>query len=143
MRKTMKFTLLAAAMLASGPMMMTSAMAQTTDTPAAPVAVIGLPAGYVYVESAKVTGDELRGMHVYDVAGDKIAKVEDVVIGGEDKVSGVLVDVGGFLGLGAHKVELKPDQLQVYKDAEGKDMRAYTPLTKDELKALPEYKGAK
>lgn len=143
MRKTMKFTLLAAAMMASGPMMMTSTMAQTTDTPAAPVAVIGLPAGYVYVESAKVTGDELRGMHVYDVAGDKIAKVEDVVIGGEDKVSGVLVDVGGFLGLGAHKVELKPDQLQVYKDAEGKDMRAYTPLTKDELKALPEYKGAK
>lgn len=143
MRKTMKFTLLAAAMLASGPMMMTSAMAQTTEAPAAPVAVVGLPSGYVFVESTKVTGDELKGIHLYDLAGDKIAKVEDIVIGANDKVTGVLVDVGGFLGIHAHKVELKPDQLQVYKDAKGKDMRAYTPLTKAELKALPEYKGAK
>ena len=143
MRKTMKITLFAAAMLASGPAMLTSAFAQTADAPAAPAAVVGLPDGYVYVESTKITGDELKGIHLYDLAGDKIAKVEDIVIGPDAKVAGVLVDVGGFLGLGAHKVELKPDQLQVYKDAEGKDMRAYTPLTKDELKALPEYKGAK
>lgn len=143
MRKTLKFTLIAAALMASGPGMMTAAMAQTTDAPAAPVAVVGLPDGYVYVESAKVTGDELKGIHLYDLAGDKIGKVEDIVIGADNKVTGVLVDVGGFLGLGAHKVDLTPDQLQVYKDAEGKDMRAYTPLTKDALKALPEYKGAK
>ncbi|WP_323716920.1 PRC-barrel domain-containing protein [Paracoccus aminovorans] len=142
MRKHVKFALLSAAMLATAPAMLTPALAQTTESPAAPVAVVGLPEGFVYVESSAVTGDEMKGIHLYDLAGDKIAKVEDIVIGPDDKVAGVLVDVGGFLGLGAHKVELKPDQLQVYKNADKKEFRAYTPLTKDELKALPEYKGA-
>lgn len=168
MRNTVKFTVLAATILASGPAMVTSALAQTTapatapatteapatmdtpattapatmDAPAAPAAVEGLPEGYVHVESAQVTGDQMKGLDVYDLAGDKIADVEDIVIGADSKVTGVLVDVGGFLGLGAHKVELKPEELQVYKDAEGTDMRAYTALSKDALKALPEYTGA-
>lgn len=143
MRKTLKFALLSAALLGTAPALLGTAMAQTTDAPAAPVAVVGLPEGFVYIESSAVTGDEMKGIHLYDLAGDKIAKIEDIVIGPDDKVAGVLVDVGGFLGLGAHKVELKPDQLQVYKNADKKEFRAYTGLTKDELKALPEYKGAK
>lgn len=153
MRTTLKFGLLTATLMATAPVMTGFAMAQTAETPAAattetmavttaPIAIVGLPDGYVFVESAMVTGDELKGVDLYDTAGDKIAKVEDIVIGPDDKLTGVLVDVGGFLGLGAHKVELKPDQLQVYQN-DKKDMRAYTALTKDELKALPKYEGAK
>lgn len=142
MRNPLKFALLSAAMLATAPAVLTPAMAQTADPAAAPVAIVGLPEGYVHVESAAVTGDALKGIHLYDLAGDKIAKLEDIVIGPDDKVAGVLVDVGGFLGLGAHKVELKPDQLQVYKSADQNAFRAYTGLTEDALKALPEYEGA-
>ena len=50
----------------------------------------------------------------------------------------VIVDVGGFLGIGAKPVALPVSQLNFMRD-EGGDIHATTTLTKDEVKALPEH----
>ena len=50
----------------------------------------------------------------------------------------VIVDVGGFLGIGAKTVALPVSQLDFMRDENG-DVHATTSLTKDEAKALPEH----
>ena len=51
----------------------------------------------------------------------------------------VIVDVGGFLGLGAKSVALDVARLNFMRDENGK-VHATTMMTKDELKDLPEHK---
>lgn len=52
--------------------------------------------------------------------------------------SGVVIDVGGFLGIGAKPVVLNTGQVRMMRDEAGK-VHGVTPRTKDELKALPEH----
>ncbi|MFB9222676.1 PRC-barrel domain-containing protein [Paracoccus cavernae] len=113
-------------------------------TDAAPVAdapveiVIPVPEGYTLTEVGTMTADQLKGVDIYDPSDAKIAEIADVVIGSDNAVTGIVTDVGGFLGLGEHRVSLSPDQVTVYKNADN-DLRAYVSMTKDELKALPAY----
>ncbi|MDQ2065484.1 PRC-barrel domain-containing protein [Xinfangfangia sp. CPCC 101601] len=119
----------------------------TTEAPAttAPAATAGDPAvtivapeGYSMADFATVTADQLKGVNLYDAEGNDVAEIADVVIGADNKVTGIITDVGGFLGMGEHRVSLNPDQVHIYKNTDG-DMRAYVPMTKDALKALPAY----
>ncbi|WP_108484213.1 photosystem reaction center subunit H [Oceaniglobus ichthyenteri] len=49
-----------------------------------------------------------------------------------------IIDVGGFLGLGAKPVALNVSSLNFMRDENGK-VHATTAMTKDELKSLPEH----
>ncbi|MFP7571775.1 PRC-barrel domain containing protein [Marivita sp. S2033] len=51
----------------------------------------------------------------------------------------VVVDVGGFLGIGAKPVALNVSSLNFMRDENG-SVHATTAMTKDELKSLPEHK---
>ncbi|TWI28234.1 PRC-barrel domain protein [Paracoccus sulfuroxidans] len=91
-------------------------------------------------ELTSVTADQLKGVDIYDQTDAKIAEIADLVIGSDDKVTGIVTDVGGFLGMGEHRISLGPDQVAIYKNADN-DIRAYVSMTKDELKALPKYEA--
>src|SRR6185295_18687039 len=71
------------------------------------------------------------GKAVTNAAGDKIGTV--------DKIDGnnVIVSVGGFLGIGSHDVSLPFSQLTL--TGTGDDAKLQTALSRDELKAMPEY----
>ncbi|WP_312530440.1 PRC-barrel domain-containing protein [Paracoccus sp. (in: a-proteobacteria)] len=117
----------------------------STDTAMTPMGtpadvVISVPEGYVLTEVATMTGDQLKGVDIYDSSDKKIAEIADVVIGPDNSVTGIVTDVGGFLGMGEHRVSLAPDKVSVYKNADN-EMRAYVSMTKDELKALPTYEA--
>ena len=56
-----------------------------------------------------------------------------------DKVKVVIVSVGGFLGVGAKDVAVKWEDIKFGKD--GKSLALTTDLTKDALKAMPDYKS--
>jgi sporulation protein YlmC with PRC-barrel domain len=84
---------------------------------------------------------DLLGKTIVGPDGKEIAKVGDLVVGPDDAIKRVVVDVGGFLGIGAKPVAIDVDQLQKPADGRG-DLR--TSLTKDQLAALPRYdKGSK
>jgi hypothetical protein len=72
------------------------------------------------------------GKDVVNAAGDKIGSVT--------KIDGnqVIVSVGGFLGIGSHDVALAWNQLSL--SGSGNQQKLETALSKDELKAMPEYK---
>ena len=50
----------------------------------------------------------------------------------------MIVDVGGFLGIGAKPVAVAMDNLQFMRDSGG-SMYLTTDFTQDELEAAPEY----
>ena len=87
------------------------------------------------------TADRLLGADVYDAEGENIGNVDDLVVGGDDAIQGVLVDVGGFLGIGAHTVMLSIDDAQIgWSDADD-EVRVQVPMTREQLEEMPEYDG--
>lgn len=97
--------------------------------------------GYSDVAVAEVTVDQLTGLTVYDTDGATVGAVSEPVTGDDGSVSDVIVDVGGFLGLGAKPVAIPLESLQVLANADGSDMRAYVGMTKDQLTEMPEYEA--
>jgi sporulation protein YlmC with PRC-barrel domain len=74
---------------------------------------------------------------VYDSNDEKIGEVEDLIITPQKAVSYLIVDVGGFLGMGGHQVAIPAGQLK----QEGHKM-VLPGATKEALKALPKFEYA-
>ncbi|SED59962.1 PRC-barrel domain-containing protein [Rhodobacter sp. 24-YEA-8] len=85
------------------------------------------------------TSEELTGAAVQDMAGENIGSVSDLVLNG-DTLSGAVIDVGGFLGIGARSVLVPVDTLTVIRDADNAVVRIETSLTREQLEALPEHR---
>lgn len=95
--------------------------------------------GYSTLMNADVTAEELTGTKVYGPDEDEVGEIGDLVIADDGTVSDVIVDVGGFLGLGEKAVSIAFDSVQLLKETDGDDMRAYVGMTEDQLKELPKY----
>lgn len=73
---------------------------------------------------------------VYGAADEKIGTVSHVH--GMGPTTQVIVDVGGFLGIGAKPVSLTTSQLTFMRDGDG-EVHATTAWTKEQVKELPEH----
>ena len=76
----------------------------------------------------------LMGKTVYNDAGQKVGKVEDLIVAPDRNVSYVIVGAGGFIGLGRHDVAVPVGQIT---DKAGKLVLAGA--TKDSVKAMPGF----
>jgi sporulation protein YlmC with PRC-barrel domain len=81
--------------------------------------------------SAKKT---LMGKTVYNEAGVKVGKVEDLIISPNKNVSYVIVGAGGFIGMGRHDVAVPVSRIQ---DQSGRLVMAGA--TKEIIKAMPTF----
>lgn len=82
---------------------------------------------------------KLIGSNVYNEDGDKIGKVDDIVISGDNSVSFAVISVGGFLGIGARNVAVPANLFQ----GNEKGQIVLPKASKDELLALPAFQYAK
>jgi sporulation protein YlmC with PRC-barrel domain len=75
---------------------------------------------------------------VYNEKGDKIGKIDDLIIKPDGTINVAIVDVGGFLGMKVHRVAVPVGQFTSVKP------KIVLPgATKESLKAAPEFKYAK
>jgi sporulation protein YlmC with PRC-barrel domain len=130
----------------SGGMMSTGTDTTTADNATAPMVTPGTrPAmqreGYTDVDYGTITADELKSATVYDVNDDAIGEISELVLDQSGKIDQAVVDVGGFLGIGAHQVALPFDNLQIMQNSDGSDFRVYVDESKDSLEQRPEYEG--
>jgi sporulation protein YlmC with PRC-barrel domain len=75
------------------------------------------------------------GKDIVGANDEKIGEVDDVIVDGSGNPKAVLVDVGGFLGIGGKSVAIPIDEIQPQEDR-----IMVSGLTKDSAKAMPEYK---
>jgi sporulation protein YlmC with PRC-barrel domain len=68
---------------------------------------------------------KLVGVNVYNNDNEKIGDISEILLDTSGKVSGVIIGVGGFLGLGQHDVLVQMDQLKFVNEPRS----ATTPTT--------------
>ncbi|WAJ30001.1 PRC-barrel domain-containing protein [Antarcticirhabdus aurantiaca] len=88
--------------------------------------------------SAQLTADELMGTTVYGPNDQSLGKVGDVAMTADGRVDAVIVDVGGFLGIGAKPVAVGLDNVQLMRD-QGDSLYIYTQFSQDQLENAPAY----
>lgn len=110
------------------------APATTGDTAAAPAT----QERDILAEVGVTTAEELIGSTVYSADDSDIGEVSDVVVSSAGKIESLVIDVGGFLGIGAKPVAVELSSLEVRRNENG-DPRIYTTQTQETLEAMPEF----
>jgi sporulation protein YlmC with PRC-barrel domain len=105
------------------------AFAQTATPAAEPPAAAGqMQSGAItYMERIETTqfrGSDLMGRTVYNEQNENIGNIGDVVLDRQGQIQGVVIDVGGFLGLGASEVAVPFTALRFEPAAAGSQMAA-------------------
>ncbi len=95
--------------------------------------------GYTRAPNDALTLDDLKSAAVYDRDDKNIGAVSELLVGADGKITDAVVDVGGFLGMGARSVSMKFDDLTVLRKDGGDDLRIYIDATKEQLEAMPRY----
>jgi hypothetical protein len=88
------------------------------------------------LSATELTAETLDGATIYGPGDETIGSVSH--IHGAGAASQVVIDVGGFLGIGAKPVAVPVSQLEFMRDEDG-DVHAVTTWTKDQLKDMPEH----
>ncbi len=99
--------------------------------------------GYTRVQTTDLTASELEGAPVYDANNKEIGSVSKLIIAPDKKtIKEAVIDVGGWLGIGAKPVAVPMNELQILsKGKNTKDLRVYLTQTKAQLKQMPTYKS--
>ncbi len=95
--------------------------------------------------SAMPTGTEARLLTKAELKtmtdqAQNIGEVNDLLIGLDGKVNQIIVDVGGFLGVGERSITLNWNELKLVKTNDG-DVVAFIDKSKAELNGLPQYQA--
>ncbi|MEZ5851260.1 MAG: PRC-barrel domain-containing protein [Hyphomicrobiaceae bacterium] len=132
MKKTVLALFAAGAVLASVP-----AIAQQGKGVAIPKGVFlkGQVAGEYLAK------DRLIGAKVHNNEGKIVGDIEDLIVGPNNQVTGVIMGVGGFFGAGEKKVGVRLGALQ-FTVKNGQSVVVLPAATKDVLTALHGYKRA-
>lgn len=112
----------------------------TTDQPGAR-ATPGDREGLTAIDATEFQPEQLRGIGVYGINDELIGSISDVVLNPDGTVDAVIVDVGGFLGLGAKPVAVGSDNLTISEDIAGQRY-LFISTTRDQLEAQPAFDPA-
>lgn len=82
----------------------------------------------------------LIGMNVVNRDGATIGDIEDLILGPNNQVEGVIMGVGGFLGVGEKKIGVRYSALRFQTDKDGKTTVSLPVATKEMLAEVPAYK---
>jgi len=97
------------------------------------------PATATPVDFATLTADELKGTNVYGADNQHIGTIGDLVLGADGKsVDALVVDFGGFLGIGAKPVAIAFEGLKFFADQAGHRSLVLN-LTRDQMDAAPAF----
>ena len=121
----------AALLISTGPLL--AGCDQWSGDRTAQTTYSGAPVGTTRTLASMRAGD-MVGRSVYTRTGDRIGEVDDVVVNRNNRATGVVLGVGGFLGVGEKKAVVPLNQLEMQGD------RLVAPnLTRDDLQRMSAY----
>lgn len=115
----------------------------TANPPASEPAPPPMPSkgpDFVSAPQTAMLSTNLVGLDVRNGERKDVGKIHDLVVNEDNSITGYVVSVGGFLGMGTHYVVVDPASLAISYDADARVWRATMNATKDQLKAAPEFK---
>jgi len=89
----------------------------------------------------EVRAEDLIGQRVYGHNDQDIGEIGDLILTADGTVDAVIIDFGGFLGMGEKEVAVGFESVDMRRD-ENDMIFVYTDLSEDELKAAPAYDAA-
>jgi len=89
----------------------------------------------------ELTAENIIGSTVYGNNEENVGEVGDLVMSQDGQIDAVIIDVGGFLGIGEKEVAIGMDNLEFMTDENG-NRYLYTPFTQEQLEAQPAYDEA-
>ena len=94
---------------------------------------------FVTAKPTDVLSSNLMDLDITNPANETIGEIKDLVLSQGD-LSGYIVSVGGFLGLGERYVVVHPNAVNISYTENDRRWHAVMNTTKDQLKAAPEFK---
>jgi sporulation protein YlmC with PRC-barrel domain len=91
-------------------------------------------------EPSQDRADQLIGMTVMGGNGEKIGSAEDLLIDDKKEVTGVVISVGGFLGIGSKSVAINWDEVEVRDNPDSGATEMVVNWSKEQLEAAPAFK---
>jgi hypothetical protein len=111
---------------------------QTSAKPEAPAAPANAPPPSVTVIDA-VDAHGILGRDVRSAANEDMGRIVDVIVDRGGLVRAAVIDFGGFLGVGSRKIVVDWSALHFWNVA-NPSKSITLELTRDQVKAAPEYK---
>jgi sporulation protein YlmC with PRC-barrel domain len=90
------------------------------------------------IATQDISADKLIGTKVYSPNDENVGEVGDVLFDKSGQIDAVIIDVGGFLGVGEKPVAVQFDTLNVQRDDKG-DVKLMINASADQLKNAPAY----
>ena len=85
--------------------------------------------------------ERFLGAKVVNKDGQTVGTIDDLILGSNGQVEGVILGVGGFLGVGERKIGVRIGALKV-TSTDGKTTITFASATKDMLGAVDAYQRA-
>lgn len=97
--------------------------------------------GFTAVDRVELTSETLTGARVYDISDEDVGEVSTLLLSDDGMIDQVILDIGGFLGLGEHQVAVTFDELRILRSDDGDEFRVYIDASKESLEEQPAYAG--
>lgn len=141
MTKLLATTAITAAILTAAPAAASSDMTQMflTEMTGENMQASELIGMRVYAAENGVSGDGIMGIQD---GWEDVGEINDIVLTRGGDIDAVIVDLGGFLGIGERQVAMKMDALQLVSDTETEepgDFFIVVPAAPDALRDAPEF----
>jgi sporulation protein YlmC with PRC-barrel domain len=107
------------------------------EPPPAGQITLGITVAEAELVAAGWRVSKLIGTSVQNEKGEKIGKIDDMIVAPNGTLTIAVIEVGGFLGIGTHRVAIPVRQLKLATKAPKVVLAG---ATQDALKALPEFK---
>ena len=92
------------------------------------------------LETQEVQG--ILGRDVRSLSDEDMGRIVDILVDGEGRARAAIIDFGGFLGVGSRKIAVEWKALHFVPTVD-KRYGVVLELTRDQVKAAPEYKEGK
>ncbi|MBJ6128451.1 PRC-barrel domain-containing protein [Microvirga splendida] len=94
---------------------------------------------YYTVTPADMLASRLMDLDVHNLQNEEIGEIEDLILDDGKTIRGIVLEIGGFLGIGERRVVVAPSSILITREGEN-NLKAVVNTTKDELQKAPEFK---